>query len=726
MSANLWVRTLECAAVENDAETRAGIAGWIVWAAVVLLGLAGAASSPSGILIGVPSTAQVALAVAATAALAATAGLRPGRPALGLIPLLVLIAAGIPMPGLGALTGGPLLALALALAAVALATARPKWTRRAFVPALLLLHLAAAARVQWQVGPEGDEPHYLMVAASLLEDGDLALQDDYAAGRYRAFHPADLEPHYRVRGRDGAIYSLHAVGLSLLILPAYAAGGYAAVSFFMAVLGVATAWQVRELVGETLADDGVAEAVGWIAGLTPPLLHFAGLVFTEVPAALGLTVALRAALAPQSVARAWGAGLVLASLPWLNVRYAILAVIVLLAAMARRPSLRVAAGWWIPMVTSAAALAVYHQVLYGFFDPRRVYGRRPEFSAAMIPTGLPGLLFDQEFGLWVYAPIFALAIPGFVRMARARWLEAATAGALLVGVVAVASAWPMWRGGFNPPARFLLPVLPAMALGVAWGLRRGLSIPAAMLIGWSAWTGLAGSVDRDLVHRDRDGTAPFFRVHSGALEWTRLLPGWVLDESERARVPLTLLWAIVLGAAAAARKPPTASRVLLGCGGLLAATGVASHLGTERSGGRDAVRLLERTAAVGLPAGPVIRGEAAWTAADLAWGPLYEPHRHPDGAAIGSRLGLAEGDYRLELDVEHVPSSLPPPVLEVRIAGGVVVGELQEEPLGRMRGGFRLARRGPATLVLRGGGPLILKEIRLRRSTFSDGAGPSL
>jgi len=710
--------------VGNVGETRAGIAGWIAWGVVIMLGVAGAASSPSGLVIGVPSAAEVAVAALAVAALAAATGLGLGKPALGLTPLLILIAFGISIPGLGALTGGPLLALALALAVVALATARPTWARRAFVPALVVLHLAAAARVQLQVGPEGDEPHYLMVAASMLEDGDLALQEDYAAGRYRAFHPADLEPHYRVRGRDGAIYSLHAVGLSLLILPAYAAGGYAAVSFFMAVLGVAAAWQVRELVRETLGDSGVADAVGWIAGVTPPLLHFAGLVFTEVPAALGLTVALRVALGPPSPARAWGAGVLLASLPWLNVRYAILAGIVLLAAMVRRPSPRVAAGWLIPMATSAAALAAYHQVLYGFFDPRRVYGRRPEFSAAVIPTGLPGMLFDQEFGLWAYAPVFALAVPGLVRLARVRRLEAATATGLVVAVVAVASAWPMWRGGFNPPARFLLPVLPAMALGVAAWLKRGLTFPAAMLIGWSVWTGLAGAVDRQIVHRDRDGTAPFFRAHSGALEWTRLLPGFVLDESARDRLPLTVIWAVALGAAAVARKPPTAPRVLLGWGGLLAASAVASQLGTERSRGRDAVRLLERTA-VALPAGPVVRGEAAWTATELGWGPLYEPHRHPDGAEIGSRLALPEGDYTIELDVDRVPSSLAPPVVEVRSAVGVFGGELQEDPAGTLRGEFRLADGGPSTLVLRGGGPLILKEIHLRRSTFSAGAGPT-
>ena len=42
-----------------------------------------------------------------------------------------------------------------------------------------MVHLAAAWRVSTQVGPNGDEPHYLMVADSLLTDGDLAVEADF-------------------------------------------------------------------------------------------------------------------------------------------------------------------------------------------------------------------------------------------------------------------------------------------------------------------------------------------------------------------------------------------------------------------------------------------------------------------------------------------------------------------------------------------------------------------
>ncbi len=347
-------------------------------------------------------------------------GCGAGRPALGLVPLLVVIAAGHPDPW----TGRPHRRSA--------ARARP---RRGRGGAGRRAAGVGTTRVRSRAARPSSVRRGARAAAGRPGGRRAALPDggrQPAGGRRprarrtttRRGAIAPSTPPISSRTIASAAATARSIrctpsGLSLLILPAYAAGGYAAVSFFMAILGVATAWQVRELVRETLADSGVADAVGWIAGVTPPLLHFAGLVFTEVPAALGLTVALRMALTPPSVGARVGRGPA--------------ARVAAVAERALRDPGRHRAGrrrWcagrpfeWrrdggLPMAASAAALAAYHHVLYGFFDPRRVYGQRPEFSAATIPTGLPGLFFDQEFGLWVYAPVFALAVPGLVRLAR--------------------------------------------------------------------------------------------------------------------------------------------------------------------------------------------------------------------------------------------------------------------------------------------------------------------
>jgi hypothetical protein len=686
----------------------AGFAGLL---AVGLLAAGGAAALPSGLQLGLPR-ALPAAAVVGGLALLWWCGAREARPwaALFLIPAWLAVAGE---RGL-ALSGPPLWSLFLAGVIALLAGARlrpPDWL---FLPALLVVYGAAAGNVQRAVGPEGDEPHYLMVADSLLRDHDVDVTRDYAEGRYRTFHPRPLEPHFRVRGRDGQIYSVHALGLSLLILPAYAAAGYAGASYFMALLAVALALEIRRLLATFAIPPALASGVAWAIALCPPLVHYAGLIFTEVPAALLLAFGLRKARGADRLtvraALAWGAAL--GCLAWLNVRYAAFPVVLVLYALSRGLKRRQLFAALAPLVASAAAVSLYHFALYGFFDPRRVYGRAPEFSVATLVEGIPGLFLDQEFGLFVYAPLFVLALKGASGLWRESRHDALVLGSLVLLVVLTAGSWDMWRGGFNPPARFLVPLLPALALGVAWGLRRGLTAPAAMLLGWSLWAGLSGAASPELIHRDRDGTAPFFRVHSGGLEWTRLLPGFVLAESERWR--LALVWSLALGLAAGARRAPAGlGSVALSTGGLLAATLAASQLSHARTEGRDAVRLLGRTAIEWPRLRATASATARWGPSALAWGPLFEPHRYPDGATLGSRLVLPAGSYRLRLmATDSVPLGAAPRLLvhgEDRDSALVAVPFESAEPRGWTAAftvgaleehGLRLAVTGGSAFVL--------------------------
>ena len=693
----------------------------------VLLGLGGAASRPGGWLVGLPSlSAAVVFTVIFGAVWFKTSrGREAGAStAAGLLPIVVLAASGLPLPGLRALTGPPLLALALAGLVGVIANTGWRPPRWVFFPVVFVLYALASYRVQCQVGPQGDEPHYLMVAESLLRDGDLSLEGDYAGGRYQAFFDGPLSPHYRVRGRGGEIYSLHAVGLSLLILPAYAAGGYPAVSFFMALLAALLAREIRELLREAWDGDGIGEAVAWVVALGPPLIHYAGLLFTEAPAALLLALALRRARRARALRppEALLVGLVLAFLPWLNVRFAPLALVVALYALWQGVRLRVALAVSGPLVASAAALAFYHHVLYGFFDPRLVYGRRPEFSLSTLPEGLPGLLLDQEFGLLVYAPVFALAVPGLVRLWR-RDRRAAAAITVAVGATLLtAGTWHMWRGGFNPPARFLVPVVPFLAVAVASALRARVTAGSALLIGFTVWAGCLGAAEPRLVHRDRDGTAPFWRAASGAEEWTRLLPGYVLADPERHALALT--WGLALGVAALARGRLGAGRLALASAGLLAAAGVASSLSPARTGGRDAARLVGRPA-LRVPGWRLASpSRAEWGGEVLDWGPLYEPHRHPDGATLGERLALRPGTYRIALAAEDLGSGPAAPYLDVW-AEGTQNGK-RSSTFRREGGGFEadftVDPSAPAvTLLLRGGGPLLLRRVFLTAQPYAGG-----
>ena len=261
-------------------------------------------------------------------------------------------------------------------------------------------------------------------------------------------------------------------------------------------------------------------------------------------------------------------------------------------------------------------------------------------------------MLDQEFGLLVYAPVLALALPGFAFLWRRDRRLAVVVGAALGVVLLTAGAWPMWRGGFNPPARFLVPIVPllAVAVAMAWDWR-GLTAGASLLLGWTLWTGLAGAFDPQLVHRDRDGTAPLFRQLSGAREWTGLLPAYVLGDPDRHR--LGAVWAVAILAALPWRaRAVTAGRVAAAGLGLVLAGQAAATVTHARTDDRDAVRLVGRPA-VSLPGWSAeSQVSASWTLETLGWGPLYEPLRAPDGAEVGRRLPLPAGRYRLTLQGE--------------------------------------------------------------------------
>jgi hypothetical protein len=643
--------------------------------------------------------------------------------AVGLLAPLLLLLGGAPLAGVHALSGPPLLALGLAGAVLVVASGRVRLDVL-FLPLVFGVLLAAAARSHVQVGPEGDEPHYLMVAESLLRDGDLALEKDYAERRYASFHDGVLEPHYRVRGKGGEIYSLHAVGLSILILPAWALAGYAGVTVFMTMIAALVVREVREWVLELPGREGLAEAAGWLTALSPPLVYYAGLVFTEVPAALCLSAGLRLSRREHLGTReAVIVGCAAAAMSWLNVRYAPLATVVVAHALWRHPRVRTLLSVLAPCAVSAAGLLLYHQALYGFWDPRRVYGRRPEFALATLPEGLPGLLLDQEFGLLVYAPALVLSLLGLVYLIR-RDRDVGLAVLAAVGAVFLTAAtWHMWRGGFNPPARFLVPIVPLLWVSVAHVLdKRGLTAGAALLVGWTLWAGIEGALEPRLVHRDRDGTAPLFRERSGALEWTGLLPGYVLEHPDRHR--LAGVWALLLLAAVPWRPRAASARRLAVAGlGLVAAAQTASWLGHDRTGDRDAVRLVGRSG-IRLPGWWIGEVPARWSLEALGWGPLYEPHRHPGGAELGRRLPLPPGTYRLELAARDLAGKSPPTLVIVPDRPGAVS---REASFDSSTGGWEAAfvvRPGEqaVTLLLRGGGPLVVAGLTLRVQPPGPGA----
>jgi hypothetical protein len=201
----------------------------------------------------------------------------------------------------------------------------------------------------------------------------------------------------------------------------------------------------------------------------------------------------------------------------------------------------------------------------------------------------------------------------------------------------------------------------------------------------------------------------------------------VLDESGRDRARLTMVWVAALAAAVAGgRKDRAATPSGLAAAGigLVVAAGLASRLSSARTEGRDAVRVIGRPALAVPGWVPMRAAPAVWTTDVLTWGPTYEPHRAPLGVVIGDRLRLPPGDYAVAIRGERVPSELPPPILIGGAGPGPAAFPTRLSPSPEGLGGVLRTTEKETTLRLEGGGPFIIKDIRLERhSTISASGG---
>ena len=339
----------------------------------------------------------------------------------------------------------------------------------------LAAYLASGTLWARTIGIGGDEPHYLMIAQSLLKDGDLLIENNHVNKEYRPFFGGPLRPDFMVRGQNGQIYSIHAPGLPVLLLPAYAIGGFPASLVVVCLLAALTALAVFDLADHVAGRR--AALFTWAAiSLTVPFVPAAWLIYPDTAGALIVALAALWIWRPVDTRTStwlWR-GVILATLPWLHTKFVVfLALFAGALAFRLRRQLRAAVAMAVPIVCSLAAWLWFFYVIYGVFDPQAPYGvYTQEMQPTNIPRSLLGLLFDQKFGFLVYSPVYLAAIGGawtMVRRADLRYL-----GLVLVVVAAAftfgSARMYMWWGGSSAPARFLVPLIPCIAPMIAVGI----------------------------------------------------------------------------------------------------------------------------------------------------------------------------------------------------------------------------------------------------------------
>ena len=139
----------------------------------------------------------------------------------------------------------------------------------------------------------------------------------------------------------------------------------------------------------------------------------------------------------------------------------------------------------LPQLTASKAAAVFGitSVLFSapfvlnvdhlaaaFVDIFHTVRRLPAAEWSLLPTGILGILFDQEYGIFTFAPVLLLAFIGLVGMLRdpsRRQMAVALTIASLLLLILPGTLNPWWSKSAMPGQQITL-LLPFLAVPIAW------------------------------------------------------------------------------------------------------------------------------------------------------------------------------------------------------------------------------------------------------------------
>jgi len=317
--------------------------------------------------------------------------------------------------------------------------------------------------------PTGDEPHYLVMANGIAKHYTLEqtipymeefeTREIYKPGLAEAgAHPTPENTH-AVKGPNG-LYSVHGVGLPVLLAAPFALGGVLGARLFMVLVSiglVAAAWDVSRFFF-TSEKPRLLSLVSLIVAL--PFLIASNQIYPDIPAGLICLVALSHLLRQSCSGSSNHVDLIIgaatAFLPWLHLKFLAPALIIVCALVYGkcreriRPTRAIALG--LPLLLSVSLLAIYN--MHAFGNVLGPYGGGAlEVSKTSLMV-LVGLHVDQNQGILLQNPVNLLGIC-FAAAFLMKWRHvAAVVLSTYLSLIIPNAMHPNWYGGGSFSGRF--------------------------------------------------------------------------------------------------------------------------------------------------------------------------------------------------------------------------------------------------------------------------------
>jgi len=393
------------------------------------------------------------------------------------------------------------------------------WADRLFAPLLgvllLLPHLFGSplsSRLLHLGLPRvltGDEPHYLVMINSLLDDGDLDLRNNYEkvhagsiqAGAWWAVY-RKLDHHtvwyvagHRVRWHAlydwqhpaacwqtdpaGRVYPLpqadvspaaiphsefpaHPPGLALLLAPflfVFRESNYLepAATLCSGVAVIVGMLFFRRLIQTLTPERWVVNAATLVAFLGTPAWFYGRTLYAE-PYLLAFAIAAYSLALREKVH--WLPGCLIALGTLLKPPFVLL-ILPLLANRLLQRRLKESAAMVLPVLVSLGITVGLNAAMYGGWSRFPI-----AFESGDLGKGAAGLLLSPRHGLIPFAPAAILALACWPRFIRENCCDALVLGCAAILYFVLMALWCAWSGGFCYGPRLIVPVLPFLFIAL--------------------------------------------------------------------------------------------------------------------------------------------------------------------------------------------------------------------------------------------------------------------
>jgi hypothetical protein len=283
-----------------------------------------------------------------------------------------------------------------------------------------------------------------------------------------------------LNGIHGGAYQVHSPGVSVILFPGYFLDRYLLNSrfkdegrwpaeLFMTNLMMLVTYGICAVVMFRLLRNALgSESLGFvwaaIAMLTLPTAAFAFQLYPEIPSLL-IVLAVSNYLFFSSRSRTMAAvvaGAATGTLAWMHVRFLLVCVCLVVAALLMKKG---KAGWAFAATCGLVVLSVlafnYH--VTGSWWPSALWeaNGRLRFDKLVFILNFLGYQFDADWGLLPHSLMLLLALPGLLVLGRQSLPQAAFVGIVVVTLVATASGHTLFAARTTPD-RLVLSVVPLL------------------------------------------------------------------------------------------------------------------------------------------------------------------------------------------------------------------------------------------------------------------------